>query len=98
MPRYGQVIIGPPGCGKTTYCDAMSNYLKEMGRQVAIVNIGLLFMKIKETNINYFLYFSNLCRNVVTFYHYLHNYPYIIFYLINSFFIYKRLIKEINII
>lgn len=59
MPLYGQVIIGPPGCGKTTYCDAMSNYLKEMGRKVAIVNIGLLLMNIKM-NINIFIFFQPL--------------------------------------
>jgi len=40
MPLYGQVIIGPPGCGKTTYCDEMSKYLQGLGRQVAIINIG----------------------------------------------------------
>ncbi|XP_050540605.1 GPN-loop GTPase 2 [Daktulosphaira vitifoliae] len=39
MPLYGQVVIGPPGSGKTTYCNEMSKYLTELGRQVAIVNI-----------------------------------------------------------
>ncbi|KAL0278686.1 UNVERIFIED_CONTAM: hypothetical protein PYX00_000436 [Menopon gallinae] len=37
--RFGQVVIGPPGSGKTTYCDAMSKLLKELGREVAVVNI-----------------------------------------------------------
>ncbi len=36
---FGQVVIGPPGSGKTTYCEAMSRFLKAIGRDVAIVNI-----------------------------------------------------------
>lgn len=53
MPIYGQVIIGPPGSGKTTYCNEMSKYLREMGRRVAIINIGLLFVK---RNVIYVVY------------------------------------------
>ena len=26
MPYFGQIVIGPPGCGKTTYC----HYIKEL--------------------------------------------------------------------
>ena len=36
---FGQVVIGPPGSGKTTYCDGMSQYLKGIGRTVAIINL-----------------------------------------------------------
>ncbi|GBN82812.1 GPN-loop GTPase 2 [Araneus ventricosus] len=36
---YGQLVIGPPGSGKTTYCHAMSEYLQGLGRKVAIVNL-----------------------------------------------------------
>ena len=36
---FGQIVIGPPGSGKTTYCEAMSRFLKAIGREVAIVNI-----------------------------------------------------------
>jgi len=37
--RFGQVVIGPPGSGKTTYVGAMSELLKSLGRKVAIVNL-----------------------------------------------------------
>ena len=45
MPKakFGQVVIGPPGCGKTTYCEVMGKLLKELGREVAVVNIGKEF-------------------------------------------------------
>lgn len=38
---FGQVVIGPPGCGKTTYCEEMGKLLQEVGRKVAIINIGI---------------------------------------------------------
>nr|CAD7434565.1 unnamed protein product [Timema monikensis] len=37
---FGQLVVGPPGSGKTTYCHAIGEYLKSIGRKVAIVNIG----------------------------------------------------------
>lgn len=37
---FGQLVIGPPGSGKTTYCDTVSKLFSEIGRKVAIVNIG----------------------------------------------------------
>lgn len=36
---FGQIVIGPPGSGKTTYCEAMAEFLKKLGRHVAIVNL-----------------------------------------------------------
>ncbi|XP_010493318.1 PREDICTED: GPN-loop GTPase 2 homolog [Camelina sativa] len=36
---FGQVVIGPPGSGKTTYCNGMSQFLPLIGRKVAIVNL-----------------------------------------------------------
>ncbi len=41
MPEtiFGQIVIGPPGSGKTTYCDGMSQFLKGLGRNVAVVNL-----------------------------------------------------------
>jgi GPN-loop GTPase len=32
MPIYGQVVVGPPGSGKTTYCVGMQDYLRQLGR------------------------------------------------------------------
>lgn len=36
---YGQLVIGPPGSGKSTYCKEMAKFLKDIGRKVAIINI-----------------------------------------------------------
>jgi GPN-loop GTPase len=37
--RYGQVVVGPCGSGKTTYCDGMQQYLQLLGRNAVIVNL-----------------------------------------------------------
>ncbi|KAL8059705.1 hypothetical protein ABFX02_03G104300 [Erythranthe guttata] len=36
---FGQVVIGPPGSGKTTYCNGMSQFLRLIGRKVAVINM-----------------------------------------------------------
>lgn len=36
---YGQLVIGPPGAGKTTYCCSMSQLLKKLGRKVVVINL-----------------------------------------------------------
>ena len=36
---FGQLIIGPPGSGKTTYCNGMQQYLQLTGRKVAVINL-----------------------------------------------------------
>ena len=38
MP-FGQVVVGPPGSGKTTYCKGMKDFLVSLGRKVAVVNL-----------------------------------------------------------
>jgi len=37
--KFGQLVIGPPGSGKTTYVTAMAELLKTLGRPVTIVNL-----------------------------------------------------------
>ncbi|KAJ3364457.1 hypothetical protein GGF31_009016 [Allomyces arbusculus] len=38
MP-FGQVVIGPPGSGKTTYCHTLHEVLNGLGRKTVIVNL-----------------------------------------------------------
>lgn len=37
--KYGQFVIGAPGSGKTTYCQALAQYFKAVGRSYAIINL-----------------------------------------------------------
>eukprot|EP01116_Phalansterium_solitarium_P016764 TRINITY_DN3968_c1_g2_i2.p1 TRINITY_DN3968_c1_g2~~TRINITY_DN3968_c1_g2_i2.p1 ORF type:complete len:310 (-),score=133.23 TRINITY_DN3968_c1_g2_i2:56-985(-) len=39
MPHFGQVVVGPPGSGKTTYCHGLQQFLTELGRPVALINL-----------------------------------------------------------
>lgn len=36
---YGQLVLGPPGAGKTTYCCEMNKLLQKIGRKTKIVNL-----------------------------------------------------------
>ncbi|KAJ1886507.1 hypothetical protein LPJ66_009601, partial [Kickxella alabastrina] len=38
MP-FGQIVIGPPGSGKTTYCNGMHQFLTALGRKTVVVNL-----------------------------------------------------------
>lgn len=38
-PLYGQVVVGPPGSGKTTYCNGMQQYLRLLGRDAWVINL-----------------------------------------------------------
>ena len=38
MP-YGQLILGSPGAGKSTYCNGMQQFLGAIGRNVSVVNL-----------------------------------------------------------
>ncbi|KAI6660649.1 GPN-loop GTPase 2 isoform X1 [Oopsacas minuta] len=36
---YGEIVVGLPGSGKSTFCKFMSEYLSERGRQVEVINL-----------------------------------------------------------
>jgi hypothetical protein len=38
MP-FAQLVVGPPGSGKSTYCDGMHQFLSAIGRPAAVVNL-----------------------------------------------------------
>lgn len=38
MP-FAQLIIGPPGSGKSTYCNGMQQFMSAIGRKCSIVNL-----------------------------------------------------------
>lgn len=38
MP-FAQLVIGPPGSGKSTYCDGMLQFLTAIGRKCSVVNL-----------------------------------------------------------
>ena len=39
MARFAQLVIGPPGSGKSTYCLAMKEFLEQVGRKVSVINL-----------------------------------------------------------
>lgn len=36
---FGQVVIGPPGSGKSTYCHGMFQFMSAIGRKCSIINL-----------------------------------------------------------
>ena len=38
MP-FGQLVLGPAGSGKSTYCNGVQHYLTLAGRKVAVINL-----------------------------------------------------------
>ena len=36
---YGQVVLGPPGSGKSTYCATLKKYFTAADRKCIIVNL-----------------------------------------------------------
>ena len=38
MP-FAQLVVGPPGSGKSTYCNGMQQFMSAIGRKVSVVNL-----------------------------------------------------------
>jgi len=38
MP-FAQLVVGPPGAGKSTYCNGMQQFMGAIGRKASIVNL-----------------------------------------------------------
>ena len=36
---FGQVVIGPPGAGKSTYCHGMYQFMAAIGRKLCVINL-----------------------------------------------------------
>eukprot|EP00794_Sanderia_malayensis_P015616 gene15615-17190_t len=39
MPRYGQLVMGPAGSGKSTYCSTVVEHCQNIGRSVYVVSL-----------------------------------------------------------
>ncbi|XP_071482232.1 GPN-loop GTPase 3-like [Diadema antillarum] len=39
MPRYAQIVMGPAGSGKSTYCSNVQKHCETIGRQAHVVNL-----------------------------------------------------------
>ena len=37
--RYAQLVVGPPGSGKSTYCNGMHQFMGAIGRKCSVVNL-----------------------------------------------------------
>lgn len=37
--RYGQIVLGPPGSGKSTYCCTLQQYFQLTNRNCVVVNL-----------------------------------------------------------
>mmetsp|Transcript_63844 Transcript_63844/g.171045 ORF Transcript_63844/g.171045 Transcript_63844/m.171045 type:complete len:109 (-) Transcript_63844:136-462(-) len=36
---FGQIVIGAPGSGKSTYCNGIHQFLNSLGRETVVVNL-----------------------------------------------------------
>jgi hypothetical protein len=36
---WGQIVVGPPGAGKTTYCQGMKDFMQAIERPAVVVNL-----------------------------------------------------------
>ena len=82
MVLFGQVVVGPPGSGKTSYCHGMSMLLANLQRKYAIVNLDfandiipyvpdidvreLITLEVKERKKDYFLFMMRTTFTFIT--------------------------------
>jgi len=52
MAFFGQIVIGPPGSGKTTYCFYMKEYYEYFGREVMMINLDPANDVIEKEKVN----------------------------------------------
>lgn len=59
---YGQVVVGPPGAGKTTYCAGMQQYLRLLQRNAWVMNMDPANAETADTYECIF----DVCQDMVT--------------------------------
>lgn len=65
--QFGQIVIGPPGSGKTTYCNSMKEFMEHLGRKVAVINIDPandVLSYSPEVNISHLIELEDVMSNV----------------------------------
>ena len=61
---YGQVVCGPPGSGKTTFCNGMQQYLTLLGRNVGVVNLDPA-NEMDKTENKHYTCLLDVCTDIV---------------------------------
>lgn len=62
---YGQVVCGPPGSGKTTFCNGMQQYLTLLGRNVGVVNLDPANEIAKSDHNQHYTCLIDVCTDIV---------------------------------
>lgn len=46
--KYAQIVVGPAGSGKSTYCSSLVKHGEASRRRIDVVNLGKIKNKIKS--------------------------------------------------